>query len=167
MLKGLQSQLKETQKSIENIIKAIEQGMITPSTKEQLEALEADKTRIENGIMEESVAIPRITRDQVVYYLGQFRSGNATDPEYRKQLVEVFLNAIYVYAAGRFQIEAVGYPDEIGFTALGDAGHGRLISFYRLISARGLHAGADRYLSSCSLSITAANMGQYLLTIRS
>lgn len=90
VLKGLQSQLKEMQKSMENIIKAIEQGMITPSTKEQLDALEADKTRIENGIMEESVAIPRITRDQVVYYLEQFRSGNATDPSIGNGLSRFF-----------------------------------------------------------------------------
>lgn len=90
VLKGLQSQLKETQKSIENIIKAIEQGMITPSTKEQLEALEADKTRIENGIMEESVAILRIIRDQVVYYLEQFRSGHATDPSIGNGLSRFF-----------------------------------------------------------------------------
>lgn len=97
VLKGLQDQLKETQKAIENVIKAIEQGIITPSTKERLEALEADKTRIENGIMEESVAMPRITRDQVVFFLEQFRGGGAKNSEYRKRLVEVFVNAVYVY----------------------------------------------------------------------
>ena len=47
--------------------------------------------------MEESVAMPRITRDQVVFFLEQFRGGGAKNSDYRKRLVEVFVNAVYVY----------------------------------------------------------------------
>lgn len=43
---ALRSQLAETESAISNLLKAIEQGIFTPSTKQRLEDLEAQKEEI-------------------------------------------------------------------------------------------------------------------------
>ena len=46
----LEARLKETTESIDNLLKAIQMGVITKSTKERLEELEAEKNEIESKI---------------------------------------------------------------------------------------------------------------------
>ena len=96
-LKRLKEQLKNTQKSIQNILTAIEQGIITPSTKSRLEELEDEKQRLQVWIMEESMVQPTVTKEQVLFFLDQFRNGDVSDPAYRQRLVDVFVHAVYVY----------------------------------------------------------------------
>ena len=96
-LKRLKEQLKNTQKSIQNILTAIEQGIITPSTKSRLEELEDEKQRLQVGIMEESMVQPTVTKEQVLFFLDQFRNGDVSDPAYRQRLIDVFVHAVYVY----------------------------------------------------------------------
>jgi len=49
----LQKQFAETQKSIDNMLNAIQQGIFTTSTKERLEALEREKSDLSVQIMKE------------------------------------------------------------------------------------------------------------------
>ena len=46
---GLQERLKETNKRIKNLMSAIEQGIITPTTKERLEELEEERRDLEGA----------------------------------------------------------------------------------------------------------------------
>ena len=53
---------KKVQKSIDNIIKAIEEGICTPSTKERLETLENEKKEIAVQIAKEEMAKPLLEK---------------------------------------------------------------------------------------------------------
>ena len=48
-LQSLRRSLSETQKSLLNVMKAIEQGIITETTKARLEELEAEQKKLEGG----------------------------------------------------------------------------------------------------------------------
>ena len=76
---------------------AIEAGIITPSTKTRLMELEADRADIEKGIAHELLAEPEFERDQIIYFLERFRSGDINDEAYRIMLVDTFLNSVYLY----------------------------------------------------------------------
>ena len=97
VLNSLRVELNDVERAIKNLLSAIEQGIITPSTKSRLEDLEDEKGRLQNGIAEESMARPLVDRDQVVFFLERFRKGDADDPVYRQTLVDVFVNSVYVY----------------------------------------------------------------------
>ncbi|WP_270269180.1 recombinase family protein [Enterocloster clostridioformis] len=97
VLHSLQIQLNDTEKAIKNLIAAIEQGIITPSTKNRLEELEDEKIRIMNGIAEEDTIQPVVERDQIIFYLRRFQNGDVSDPQYCQTLIDVFVNAVYVY----------------------------------------------------------------------
>lgn len=96
-LHALEARQKENEKAIQNMLAAIEAGIITPSTKSRLMELEAERAQIEKGIAQQLISEPTLERDQVVYFLERFREGDVTDDGYRAFLVDTFLNAAYLY----------------------------------------------------------------------
>lgn len=96
-LHALEIRQKENEKAISNMLAAIEAGIITPSTKTRLMELEADRADIEKGIAHELLAEPEFERDQIIYFLERFRSGDINDEAYRIMLVDTFLNSVYLY----------------------------------------------------------------------
>ena len=61
----LKKNLAETEKSIENMLNAIQQGVLTSSTKERLEKLEQTKTTLETEIMKTELKRPHFTKEQI------------------------------------------------------------------------------------------------------
>ena len=96
-LLAYQSELSTVEKGIRNVMNAIEQGIITPTTKRRLEELEARKRELEFSIADAKIEHPQLTRDQLTYWLERFRNGNVDDPEYRSTFIDAFISAVYLY----------------------------------------------------------------------
>ena len=94
---ALHSQLAETESSIGNILKAIEQGIFTPSTKQRLDELEARKEEILVNIQTAERQKPKLTREQMTAWFEQFRHGDPANREFQKRLIDTFVNAVYVF----------------------------------------------------------------------
>lgn len=93
----LKTQLAEAEQGIENVLNAIQQGIFTPSTKQRLEELEATKERLTVSILQEELQKPRLTEEQVLFWLKRFRAIDITKREHRQRLVDSFVNAVYVF----------------------------------------------------------------------
>lgn len=93
----LQKELSETEKSIKNMINAIEQGIITKSTKQRLDELEKRKEELEIQIAEENIKQPKLTRDQLEFWFHKFRKFDFNKLEYRRRLIDSFVNAVILY----------------------------------------------------------------------
>lgn len=93
----LRQQLAETEKAIDNMLNAIQQGIITSSTKERLDKLEETKTEIEILLAQEEIAKPLFTREQVLFFLHRFRKLDVKNQDYRQRLIDSFVNVIYLY----------------------------------------------------------------------
>ena len=93
----LQKQLSETNRGINNMLNAIQQGIITNSTKDRLNELEATKRNIETEITKEQIKHAPITEEQIQFWFECFKNYDITKLEYRKRLVDAFVNAIIVY----------------------------------------------------------------------
>ena len=92
----LYDQLKEINKGIENMVNAIQMGIITPSTKERLDSLEADKVKVERAIATEKLEHPEIPKEYFVDWLKRLQSGERDEPDYRKMIVDVFINSVHL-----------------------------------------------------------------------
>ena len=90
-------ELRETNTSIDNLLNAIQQGILTKSTKERLEHLESVKEDLENRIACEKLAKPRYTAEQLTFFLHRFRKLDMTQQSHRKMLIDTFVNAIFLY----------------------------------------------------------------------
>lgn len=94
---ALHSQLAETESSIGNILKAIEQCIFTPSTKQRLNELEARKEEILANIQTAELQKPKLTREQMTAWFEQFRHGDPANRDFQKRLIDTFVNAVYVF----------------------------------------------------------------------
>ena len=93
----LNKRLGEVQKSISNMLSAIEQGIFTSSTKQRLEELENQKRDLEIEIAQESITRPMLDRDQIKFWFHRFRKMDVSLPENRRRLVDSFVNSIILY----------------------------------------------------------------------
>ena len=94
---ALREQLKECEKGIENMLNAIQMGILTTSTKTRLEELEARQNKLKLSIMQAELQKPKYTKEQIVSWINRFKYGDVDDTEYQKQIIDTFINAIYVF----------------------------------------------------------------------
>ena len=92
----LQKQYAETEKAIKNMLNAIEQGIITVSTKQRLEELEQQKGELSVQIMKEEMSKPKLTREQILFWFHRLRKLNIKKLEHRRKLIDTFINAIFL-----------------------------------------------------------------------
>ena len=87
----------DAESGIQNMLNAIQAGILTSSTKERLEALEEQRKELQARIAEERLAKPKMKEEFVRFWLLRFRKLDMTQPEQRQALVDTFINAIYLY----------------------------------------------------------------------
>ena len=93
----LKKQLGDISKRIGNILNSIEEGLANASVKQRLDELEARKADLEVAIVQENIEKPVLTKEQIVFWISKFKDGNIDDPAYRKSLVDIFINSIFLY----------------------------------------------------------------------
>ncbi len=92
-----EQQLRETNTAIQNLLNAIQQGILTQSTKGRLEELEASKEELETRIACERLAKPKVSAEFVTFWLHRFRKLDVRQKSHRKMLIDTFVNAIFLY----------------------------------------------------------------------
>lgn len=97
MLDYYKSSLRDTEKSLKNIVTAIEQGIFTPTTKDRLLELEAEKADLEECIQKEEIARPTFSKEQIIFFLERFKGGDVNDQSYQRQIVDTFVSRIWIY----------------------------------------------------------------------
>ncbi|MDL2274095.1 hypothetical protein LJC34_06105 [Oscillospiraceae bacterium OttesenSCG-928-G22] len=68
-----EQRLQEANTGIQNLLNAIQQGILTPSTKTRLEELEANKEDLEIKIASENLIRPKVDAKFVTFWLHRFR----------------------------------------------------------------------------------------------
>ena len=96
-LPRFKEQLDETEKAINNMLNAIQQGIFNNSTKSRLDELEATKSELEVKILQEEMQRPLLKREQVLFWIHRFRKIDVTKYEQRQRLIDSFINAIYLH----------------------------------------------------------------------
>ena len=93
----LTQQLEETLKAINNMLNAIQQGVLTSSTKQRLDELEETKSNLEFSILQEQMQKPLLTREQFTFWIHRFRNIDVTNQDQRQKLIDIFVNSVYVF----------------------------------------------------------------------
>ena len=93
----LKEQLRDTEKRLANLLEAIEQGILTPTTKQRLDELEARRDALKVSILEEELQRPALSREQILFWFEQFRQGDVNSPAYQRQIIDNFVNSVYVF----------------------------------------------------------------------
>ena len=100
----LNDRLTEIRISINNVMKAIEQGIITPTTKSRLQELEAERTDTAGKIALKKADKIDVSRDDIIAWLYTFKDGDVNDKTYQCELFNVFVDRVYIYDDGNMKI---------------------------------------------------------------
>ena len=67
------------------------------SVKQRLDDLEDKKADLEIVIAKEKIEKTTLTKEQIVFWISRFKNGNPNNPIYRRSLVDIFANSIFLY----------------------------------------------------------------------
>ena len=95
-LAALTAELEENQKATDNVMKAIEAGIITSTTKQRLLDLEDKAQDLKRAIELEKLSHVRLERDQVLFWLDRFRGGSLQSQEFRRKVIDAFVSVVYL-----------------------------------------------------------------------
>lgn len=93
----LHRQLADTERGIENMLNAIQQGIFTSSTRQRLEELEQLRDNVKASILQAELEHPQYSREDIIEWISRFRYGDPNDKAYQRQIIDIFLNSIYVF----------------------------------------------------------------------
>ena len=93
----LKQQLQQCETEIRNVMKAIRQGIITETTKECLEDLENQRDSLKTSIAQLQLEQRKFTKEEIVDWISRYKAGNINDPDYRREIIDTFVNSVYVY----------------------------------------------------------------------
>lgn len=98
-LRELEAELAETRKSIKNVMSAIEQGIITPTTKDRLLELEADAASIERSIAVARAAEgdEHLTKQHIIWHLQSLKDKDPDDKAFQKELISSFVKSVFLW----------------------------------------------------------------------
>ena len=96
--KALRKALKDTEKSIANLVRAIEQGIFNEATKKRMDELEEQKSELEAALAASKLKQDLgLTKEKILYFLYRFADMDYTDLNCQKRLIKTFINSVFVY----------------------------------------------------------------------
>ena len=120
-LKSLNKQEKEIHRNIENLMKAMESGQNIDLINDRLTANRNELIAVENKIKIEESKLINLSKEQIKEFLLQLKKGKTNSIKYKKTLITIFVNKIYLYDDRLTIIFNVGKnPVTADFTILED-----------------------------------------------
>lgn len=93
----IKEKIAETEKSIKNIVSAIEKGIASDTLMSRLSDLEKQKKDYENQLIFEEDNVIQLDKAMVIYWLEQFKHGNVEDEKFRRNLINLLVNSVTIW----------------------------------------------------------------------
>ena len=59
--------------------------------------MEEQRKELEASILQEQIAKPLLTREQILFWFERFRQGDPSDPAYQQKIIDCFVNSVYIF----------------------------------------------------------------------
>lgn len=100
-IKPLERQIREADKELDTLVDSLiktTSAAAIAKINERIETTEAKKRALEADLASLRIASRvEIRKEDIVAWLDQFRVGDSSDIDYRKKVIELFVNAVYIY----------------------------------------------------------------------
>ena len=96
-LQLMKAELEDNRMAAANVMTAIEQGVITATTKARLLELEANISELEKEIATTEAMIQPVEKERIIYSLALLRDGDISSKEYQRKLINTFVKAVYLW----------------------------------------------------------------------
>lgn len=93
----LKEKIAETEKSINNIVTAIEKGVASDALMHRITGLEQQKKDYESQLAAEETSAIQLDKYMVIYWLDQFKHGDVDDERFRRNLINLLVNSVTIW----------------------------------------------------------------------
>lgn len=93
----LRTRLHETKVSLDNLTKAIESGLAPQAILKRMSELEDEQNALETAIKKETLNSDPLEKEEIIYWLEQFRQGDINDENFLKMLIDLFVQSVTVW----------------------------------------------------------------------
>lgn len=97
LIPALTAEIADINRSINNLLKLVEQGAESETLSKRLTELEKNKKAAQRRLDERQDEYPQLEKVHIVWWLSRFRHGNAEDPEFRKDIIDLLVNSVTVW----------------------------------------------------------------------
>jgi len=97
LIPSLKAEISEYEKSIERLLRLVENGAESPTLSKRLNELEKAKRSAERNLAKEDSSYFLLEKEQIVFFLNQFVSGDKSDPEFQSRIIDMLVNSIIVW----------------------------------------------------------------------
>ena len=94
---ALRDELRETEKSLGNLLKLIERGVESESVDERIRELEDQKKALLRRIEDAESEYVVLEKDHIVWWLTKFTQGDIEDEEFRRHIIDLLINSVTVW----------------------------------------------------------------------
>lgn len=98
-IEGIKNEKKEIQRRKKNILNMIAEGGSDPDLLSMLQDLREQDERLDVQLAKAELEQNHITRDMIIFWLSQFKSGHEDTIGARRHLIDALVNSIYIYDA--------------------------------------------------------------------
>lgn len=97
LIKALEREIKTLHKNIENLIIALENGQNVDLISERLTQKRFELDKAQKQLEDEKSKLVNLTEEQIIFFLTHLKNKKVNSIKYRKMLVNIFINRIYLY----------------------------------------------------------------------
>lgn len=97
VIPALESELKETEKKITNLLKLVERGAESETLADRLTFLEKQAKDIEKKLVEAKKDYIILEKEHIVWWLSRFCNGDIEDEEFCKNTIDLLVNSVTVW----------------------------------------------------------------------
>lgn len=97
LIPSLEQKIKEIDQSVSRLLTMVEHGAESHALAARLNELEKEKRAAEKRLLKEKSVVIEFDREMVIYWLTKFTEGDINDPEFRRHIIDMLVNCVYVY----------------------------------------------------------------------
>ena len=97
VIKSLEKKKKQLNKQIENLMVALESGQHIDRISDRITQNEKELAETQSQFLLEMAKIFKLSEKEIKFFLTRLQNGDILDNSYRKVLVDMLVNSIYVY----------------------------------------------------------------------
>ena len=95
---SLRQELKQVETATANLLRAVEAGIFNEATKTRMDELDQQRTGLKAALAgAELISGLRLTQDHIKFFLMQCRELDLNEPESRRRIIDILVNAVFVY----------------------------------------------------------------------
>ena len=94
---ALKKQIKETEKSIKNLLIMVERGSTSESLFTRLDELEQQKKDLQIKLEQEKLQTVTLEKPHIVWWLNKFSKGDINDENFRRQVIDLLVNSVTIW----------------------------------------------------------------------